>query len=145
MKSTKFQTCYVTFFHSNFKTIFKILVATDVAGRGIDVDDVTHVFNYDMPVTHGDYIHRCGRTGRAGRSGSTYTIFNKSNRRDQELADDLFKSVEGGSDIELKNEFKSLFLLKFTANLVISLLLLVILSSETKALLFLLDSLVQFL
>ena len=82
--------------------IFKILVATDVAGRGIDVDDVTHVFNYDMPVTHGDYIHRCGRTGRAGRSGSTYTIFNKSNRRDQELADDLFKSVEGGSDYDEK-------------------------------------------
>jgi len=48
---------------------FDILVATDVAGRGIDVKGVTHVINYDMPKTIEDYTHRIGRTGRAGESG----------------------------------------------------------------------------
>src|SRR5204863_9097436 len=45
------------------------LVATDVAARGIDVDDVQVVFNYDLPYDVEDYLHRIGRTGRAGRSG----------------------------------------------------------------------------
>jgi len=44
-------------------------VATDVAARGIDVDDVQVVFNYDLPYDVEDYVHRIGRTGRAGRSG----------------------------------------------------------------------------
>jgi ATP-dependent RNA helicase DDX23/PRP28 len=48
---------------------FDILVATDVAGRGIDVKGITHVINYDMPPTIADYTHRIGRTGRAGSSG----------------------------------------------------------------------------
>ncbi len=43
----------------------KVLVATDVAARGIHVDDVTHVINYDLPQTFEDYVHRIGRTGRA--------------------------------------------------------------------------------
>ncbi len=47
----------------------QILVATDVAARGIDVDTVTHVFNYDLPNEPESYVHRIGRTGRAGRSG----------------------------------------------------------------------------
>lgn len=51
-----------------------ILIATDVAARGIDVDDVDAVFNYDIPQDNEYYIHRIGRTGRAGRSGSAYTI-----------------------------------------------------------------------
>jgi ATP-dependent RNA helicase RhlB len=46
-----------------------ILVATDVAGRGIHVDGVSHVFNYDLPEELEDYVHRIGRTGRAGASG----------------------------------------------------------------------------
>ncbi len=46
-----------------------ILVATDIASRGIDVDDVTHVFNYDLPNEPESYVHRIGRTGRAGREG----------------------------------------------------------------------------
>ena len=49
--------------------VFKVLVATDVAGRGIHVDGVTHVVNYDLPEDPEDYIHRIGRTGRAGASG----------------------------------------------------------------------------
>lgn len=51
-----------------------ILIATDVAARGIDVDDVDAVFNYDIPQDNEYYIHRIGRTGRAGRSGAAYTI-----------------------------------------------------------------------
>jgi len=47
----------------------QILVATDVAARGIDIDDITHVFNYDLPKFSEDYVHRIGRTGRAGRKG----------------------------------------------------------------------------
>ncbi|MDE5993683.1 MAG: DbpA RNA binding domain-containing protein, partial [Oscillospiraceae bacterium] len=51
-----------------------ILIATDVAARGIDVDDVDAVFNYDIPQDCEYYIHRIGRTGRAGKSGVAYTI-----------------------------------------------------------------------
>ena len=47
----------------------RILVATDVAGRGIHVDDVSHVINYTLPEEPQDYIHRIGRTGRAGHTG----------------------------------------------------------------------------
>ena len=52
----------------------EILVATDVAARGIDVDDVDIVVNYDLPQDEENYIHRIGRTGRAGRSGTAYTF-----------------------------------------------------------------------
>merc|ERR1712165_310383 len=52
-----------------------ILVATDVASRGLDVDDVAAVINYTFPLTIEDYVHRIGRTGRAGRSGTAYTFF----------------------------------------------------------------------
>jgi ATP-dependent RNA helicase RhlE len=51
-----------------------ILVATDVAARGIDVPDVSHVINYDMPDNYTDYIHRIGRTGRAGKKGTALTF-----------------------------------------------------------------------
>lgn len=53
---------------------YRILVATDVMGRGIDVDDVAHVVNYDVPREAEDYIHRIGRTGRRGRSGHATTF-----------------------------------------------------------------------
>jgi superfamily II DNA/RNA helicase len=48
---------------------FSILVATDVAARGIDIQTITHVFNFDLPRDADDYVHRIGRTGRAGASG----------------------------------------------------------------------------
>ncbi|MFA6459482.1 MAG: DEAD/DEAH box helicase [Candidatus Paceibacterota bacterium] len=51
-----------------------ILVATDVAARGIDVSDISHVINYDLPATYEDYIHRIGRTGRAGKKGKAITF-----------------------------------------------------------------------
>merc|ERR1719431_379057 len=52
-----------------------ILIATDVAARGLDVDDVKFVINYDFPSQIEDYVHRIGRTGRAGATGSSYTFF----------------------------------------------------------------------
>lgn len=52
----------------------KILVATDVAARGLDISDVSHVINYDLPATYDDYIHRIGRTGRGGKKGKALTF-----------------------------------------------------------------------
>jgi len=54
----------------------RILVATDVAARGLDVDGITHVINYDLPRQAEDYVHRIGRTGRAGRSGIAISFAN---------------------------------------------------------------------
>jgi superfamily II DNA/RNA helicase len=54
----------------------QILVATDVAARGIDVPTITHVFNYDLPKFAEDYVHRIGRTGRAGRNGLAISLVN---------------------------------------------------------------------
>jgi ATP-dependent RNA helicase RhlE len=51
-------------------------VATDVAARGIDVADITHVINYSQPKTYQDYVHRIGRAGRAGRVGHALTFVN---------------------------------------------------------------------
>lgn len=52
----------------------KVLLATDVASRGLDIDSVTHVINYDQPETYDDYVHRIGRTGRAGKTGVALTF-----------------------------------------------------------------------
>ncbi|HEY9583405.1 MAG TPA: DEAD/DEAH box helicase [Candidatus Paceibacterota bacterium] len=52
----------------------KILVATDVAARGLDIPDVSHVINYDIPATYDDYVHRIGRTGRANKKGKALTF-----------------------------------------------------------------------
>jgi superfamily II DNA/RNA helicase len=54
----------------------RVLVATDVAARGIDVPAITHVFNYDLPKFPEDYVHRIGRTGRAGRNGVAVSLVN---------------------------------------------------------------------
>jgi superfamily II DNA/RNA helicase len=54
----------------------QILVATDVAARGLDVPSITHVFNYDLPKFAEDYVHRIGRTGRAGRNGLAISLVN---------------------------------------------------------------------
>ena len=56
---------------------FKILVATDVAARGIDVEGITHVINYDLPVEKEAYVHRIGRTGRAGAKGKAISFVNQ--------------------------------------------------------------------
>ncbi len=58
----------------------KVLVATDVAARGLDVDNITHVFNYDLPMEPEAYVHRIGRTGRAGASGIAISFCDGSER-----------------------------------------------------------------
>ena len=59
---------------------FPILVATAVAARGLDIPNVTHVVNYDLPTDIDDYVHRIGRTGRAGNTGIATAFFNRGNR-----------------------------------------------------------------
>ncbi len=58
-----------------------ILVATDVAARGLDIEDMSHVINYDVPYDAEDYVHRVGRTGRAGRTGIAITLITPRERR----------------------------------------------------------------
>lgn len=58
-----------------------IMVATDVAARGLDVPNVTAVVNYDFPNGVEDYVHRIGRTGRAGATGESYTFFTSAVQR----------------------------------------------------------------
>ena len=58
----------------------EILIATDVAARGIDVEDVEAVFNYDIPDENEYYLHRIGRTGRAKRQGAAYTFMGDTDR-----------------------------------------------------------------
>ena len=54
--------------------INNILIATDVAARGLDIQDISHVINYEIPSTYEDYIHRIGRTGRANKKGYSITF-----------------------------------------------------------------------
>ena len=60
----------------------RVLVATDIAARGIDVDDLSHVINYDMPDDPESYVHRIGRTGRAGRTGVALSFCTPHERGD---------------------------------------------------------------
>merc|ERR1719412_2211012 len=85
-----------------------ILVATDVASRGLDVKDIKYVINYDFPSQIEDYVHRVGRTGRAGATGSSYTFFTADKARhagdlikvlreaNQPVPEELEKLVGGG-------------------------------------------------
>ena len=67
-----------------------LLVASDVAARGLDIPDVSHVFNFDVPIHAEDYVHRIGRTGRAGRSGASFTLVA---RRDGKYVDAIEKLI----------------------------------------------------
>ena len=69
----------------------RVLVATDVAARGIDVEDISFVVNYEVPVTAEDYIHRVGRTARAGRDGSALTFVSP----EEESALSLIEQITG--------------------------------------------------
>jgi superfamily II DNA/RNA helicase len=59
----------------------KMIIASDVAGRGLDISKVSHVFNFDVPMNAEDYVHRIGRTGRAGRAGSAVTFVSRDDER----------------------------------------------------------------
>ncbi len=98
----------------------KILVATDVAGRGIDVKNIEAVFNYDLPRDDEDYIHRIGRTGRAGTSGISFTFVSKKqvqNLRRIERANGIqihkkdiptFEEIQVARVSNFKNKIKSI-------------------------------------
>ena len=81
------------------KKQIQMLVATDVAARGIDVDDITHVINYQLPDEIETYTHRSGRTGRAGKSGISMVIITRSEQR-------KIKAIEG--KINQKFELKQI-------------------------------------
>jgi ATP-dependent RNA helicase RhlE len=61
---------------------YRVLVATDLASRGIHVQDIAHVINYDLPEVPENFIHRVGRTGRAGEHGVASTLFTRDQRSD---------------------------------------------------------------
>jgi ATP-dependent RNA helicase RhlE len=66
---------------ARFRTgAFPVLVATDVAARGLDIPSITHVINYDLPESPEDYVHRIGRTGRAGKSGIAFSFVGENQR-----------------------------------------------------------------
>ncbi len=69
-----------------------MLIATDVAARGIDIDDITHVVNFDIPQDHESYVHRIGRTGRAGRQGTAITFIEPREYRQLRLIERLAKT-----------------------------------------------------
>ena len=76
----------------DFKTgAVDLLVCSDVAARGLDIPDVSHVFNFDLPTHAEDYVHRIGRTGRAGRSGTAYSIVT---RADQKYLDQIEAMIQ---------------------------------------------------
>jgi superfamily II DNA/RNA helicase len=73
----------------------RILVATDLAGRGLDIDGVTHIINYDVPEDPLTYFHRIGRTGRAGKTGTAVTIVSGDQGAD-------FRAIETMADYQIE-------------------------------------------
>ena len=105
----------------------RILIATDVAARGLDIPVIKHVINYDLPQVPEDYIHRIGRTGRAGKDGSALTFLTNNDRSMwrsiQKLIDPDFKVKEEAKPnnqkskkFNKKNKFKKKFKNKFSNN-----------------------------
>jgi len=76
---------------------FRVLIATDIAARGIDITKLTHVVNFDLPRSPADYIHRIGRTGRAGESGTAISFVSHETQ-------DHFTLIEKRAQIQLKRE-----------------------------------------
>ncbi|MBI3788467.1 MAG: DEAD/DEAH box helicase [Ignavibacteriales bacterium] len=103
------------------KSKVEILVATDVAARGIDVDDVEAVFNYDVPQDEDYYVHRIGRTGRAGKSGKAFTFATGSDlgkiRDISKLAKTTITRQETPSMAEVEKSKESLFMEKIRRTL----------------------------
>ncbi|XP_025951707.2 probable ATP-dependent RNA helicase DDX43 isoform X2 [Dromaius novaehollandiae] len=96
----------------------RILIATDLASRGLDVHDITHVFNFDFPRNIEEYVHRVGRTGRAGRTGEAVTLVTKSDwrvaselidileRANQAVPNELISMAERYKQFQLKKEIE---------------------------------------
>ena len=78
---------------------FPILVATDVAARGLDIPAITHVINYDLPDSPDDYVHRIGRTGRAGRTGVAFSFISDEQRHMvRDIEKRIGKSLDPSAD-----------------------------------------------
>ncbi|XP_031466886.1 probable ATP-dependent RNA helicase DDX43 isoform X2 [Phasianus colchicus] len=96
----------------------RILVATDLASRGLDVHDITHVFNFDFPRNIEEYVHRVGRTGRAGRTGKAVTLVTKKDwkaaselidilqRANQVVPDELISMAERYKQHQIRKEME---------------------------------------
>uniref|UniRef100_A0A8C9UBP0 RNA helicase n=1 Tax=Serinus canaria TaxID=9135 RepID=A0A8C9UBP0_SERCA len=96
----------------------RILVATDLASRGLDVHDITHVFNFDFPRNIEEYVHRVGRTGRAGRSGEAVTLVTSNDwrfaselidileRANQVIPDELIAMAERYKQSQMRKEIE---------------------------------------
>ncbi|MGA3008334.1 MAG: C-terminal helicase domain-containing protein, partial [Opitutaceae bacterium] len=72
---------------------YDVMVATDIASRGIDVAGVSHVINYDIPMTPDDYVHRIGRTGRAAASGDAFTLVTPEDAGDLRAIERFIKAT----------------------------------------------------
>ncbi|EJF87250.1 DEAD/DEAH box helicase [Bartonella rattimassiliensis] len=97
-----------------------LLVASDVAARGLDIPAVSHVFNYDVPTHAEDYIHRIGRTGRANRSGKAFTIVTKADKKYinaiEEISNEKLEWLNGDlSTLITDDQTKDIILKKKTA------------------------------
>ncbi|MDI7774808.1 DEAD/DEAH box helicase [Asticcacaulis sp. EMRT-3] len=79
----------------------KLLVASDVAARGLDIPDVGHVFNFDVPHHADDYVHRVGRTGRAGRSGEAYLLLSAADEKNYDKVVKLIKKDPAVLDLDV--------------------------------------------
>ncbi len=83
---------------------YSIVVATDVAGRGIDIQDLTHVINYSLPEDFESYVHRTGRTGRAGKEGTAITFVNRSQLKDIKIIERKFKITVDALAVPTRDE-----------------------------------------
>ncbi|NLC02718.1 MAG: DEAD/DEAH box helicase [Tissierellia bacterium] len=90
---------------------FRYLVATDVAARGIDIDNITHIINYDIPLESESYVHRIGRTGRVGKVGKAISLIT---HRDERLLSDIEDYIE--KKIPLKDKPEKRELIKLLAD-----------------------------
>ena len=88
---------------------FRYLVATDVAARGIDVDNISHVINYDVPFERESYVHRIGRTGRVGKKGKAITFITS---KEEELIREIEDYIETGIAIVEKPSQDEVYKLK---------------------------------
>jgi len=88
----------------------RVLIATDIAARGLDISDVSHVINFDMPKAPGDYIHRIGRTGRADKDGVAITFINQIEQEYQMEIEQMMNKVmslqESPGNLEISDKFE---------------------------------------
>lgn len=83
----------------------KILVATDLASRGLDLPFVSHVINFDFPKTTSDYLHRAGRAGRAGREGFVFSLYRN---KDLPILEEMKTSHDNKQPLKIKGSAYSL-------------------------------------